>query len=246
MSAHSQLLISFPNEQALSATAAKDWLTLLQKSSGPYTVALSGGRIAKTFFAAVADLAKASRATLSNVHFFWADERCVEPTDPESNFRLAWENLLQPLNVAPDRIHRLRGEIPPSAALAEASQDIRRVVPLDGAGVPVLDMIFLGLGEDGHIASLMPNAPPAVLESREPFVHVSNSPKPPANRLSMTYPVLAAAHNVWALVTGAGKAEALRDSLQPDGRTSFARVLWSRPLTRIYTDLNEIAAGGSK
>jgi 6-phosphogluconolactonase len=98
-------------------------------------------------------------------------------------------------------------------------------------------VIFLGLGEDGHIASLMPNASPAVLESREPYLHVSNSPKPPPNRLTMSYPVLAAAKNVWALVTGAGKAEALRDSLKPDGKTPFARVLRSRPQTVIYTDL---------
>jgi 6-phosphogluconolactonase len=107
-------------------------------------------------------------------------------------------------------------------------------------------MIFLGMGEDGHIASLMPNAAPEVQASREPFVHVSNSLKPPPERLSMTYPVLAAAKNVWALVTGAGKAGALRDSLLPDGKTPLARVLQSRRQTRIYTDLNETAAGRSK
>jgi 6-phosphogluconolactonase len=107
-------------------------------------------------------------------------------------------------------------------------------------------MIFLGLGEDGHIASLMPNAPPDVLASREPYVHVGNSPKPPPDRLSMTNPVLAAAKNVWALVAGAGKTDALRDSLLPGGKTPFARVLQSRRQTFIYTDLNEMAAKRSK
>jgi 6-phosphogluconolactonase len=236
----------FPNDQALSVAAARDWLALLQKSSGPHTAALSGGRITKTFFAAVADLAKASGATLANVHFFWSDERCVEPTDPDSNYGLAWENLLRPLGIAPDKIHRLKGESLPSAAVAEASDDLRRVVPSDGAGVPVLNMIFLGLGKDGHTASLLPNAPPAVLESREPYVHVSHSPKPPSDRLTMTYPVLAAAESVWALVAGAGKEKALRESLRPDGKTPFARVLRSRRQTCIYTDLNEIAVGRSK
>jgi len=236
----------FGDDQALSAAAARDWLALLRKSSRPHAAALSGGRIAKTFFGAVADLTKASGATLSNVQFFWADERCVEPTDPECNFLLAWENLLRPLGVAPDNIHRLKGERLPAAAVAEANQNIRRVVPLDRAGVPVLDMIFLGLGEDGHTASLMPNAPPAVLESREPYVHVSNSPKPPPDRLTMTYPVLAAAKNVWALVAGAGKEKALRNSLKAEGKTPFARVLRSRRQTLIYTDLNEIAPRRSK
>jgi 6-phosphogluconolactonase len=123
------------------------------------------------------------------------------------------------------------------AAVSEAIADIRRVVPNEGAGVPVLDMIFLGLGEDGHIASLMPNAPAEVLESREPYVHVSNSPKPPPDRLTLTYPVLAAAKNVWALVNGAGKTEALKNSISPGGTTPFARVLRSRERTVIYTDI---------
>jgi 6-phosphogluconolactonase len=230
-------LRSFPDDPALAAAVAADWLAVLQSFSGPYAAALSGGRITKTFFAALADLAKSSKASLTNVHFFWADERCVGPTDPESNYRLAWENLLQPLAIAQDKIHRLKGEISPGAAVAEAIQDIRRVVPANAAGVPVLDMVFLGLGEDGHIASLMPNASAAVLDSREPFLHVSDSPKPPPNRLTLSYPVLAAAKNVWALVTGAGKTEALRESLKPAGQTPFARVLRSRPQTVIYTDL---------
>jgi 6-phosphogluconolactonase len=227
----------FQDDMAASAAAARDWLAVLPPSSGLYTVALSGGRITKHFFAAVESLAKASGAVWSNVHFFWADERCLDPSDPESNFRLARENLFLPLDIAGDKIHRLKGEWQPPAAVAEANQNIRRVVPQDGAGVPVLDMIFLGLGEDGHIASLMPNAPPAVLESREPYVHVSNSPKPPPDRLTLTYPVLAAARNVWMLVAGAGKVEALRNSISPGGTTPFARALRSRGRTLIYTDI---------
>jgi 6-phosphogluconolactonase len=221
----------------VSAAAARDWLALVQKSSGLHTVALSGGRITKQFFAAFANLAKSSGASLSNVHFFWADERCLDPSDPESNFRLARENLFLPLEIAADKIHRLKGEWQPTAAVAEANQEIQRVVPKDGAGVPVLDLIFLGLGEDGHIASLMPNAPPAVLECREPYVHVANSPKPPPDRLTLTYPVLAAARNVWMLAAGAGKSVALKSSISPGGDTPFARVLRSRGRTTIYTDI---------
>jgi 6-phosphogluconolactonase len=154
---------------------------------------------------------------------------------------LAQENLFRPLGIAPEKIHRLKGESPPAAAVAEAGCDIRRVVPGGSTGAPVLDMIFLGMGEDGHIASLMPNAPPDVLASPEPYVHVANSPKPPPDRLSMTYPVLAAAKNVWTMVTGAGKADALRESLRLGGKTPLARVLQSRRQTLIYTDLNETA-----
>jgi 6-phosphogluconolactonase len=209
----------------------------LRKNSGPHLAALSGGGIAKPFFSAVAALAKASGAFLGSVHFFWADERCVPPDDSQSNFLLADENLFRFARIAPDKIHRLKGELPPQAAVAEASGEIRRIAPQDAAGIPVLDLVFLGIGPDGHTASLMPNARPAVLQSREPYVHVDNSPKPPPSRLSMTYPVLAAARQVWVLVTGEGKTEALRESLRPDGKTPFARVLQSRAETRIYSDV---------
>jgi 6-phosphogluconolactonase len=239
-------LITFPDEPALAAAAAADWLALLREPSAPRTTAISGGRIAKSFFAAVAALARKTGARMDSVHFFWADERCVPPDDPESNFLPAQENLLRPLGIAAEKIHRLKGEWPPAAAVAEANDEIRRVAACDGAGNPVLDLIFLGMGEDGHVASLMPNAAPEVSQCREPYVHVANSPKPPANRLSLTYPVLAAARNVWVLAAGAGKLEAMRNSLRLNGKTPLARVLQSRPHTRIYTDLNGIAGQESK
>jgi 6-phosphogluconolactonase len=235
-------LIRFPDERALAAAAAADWLALLRKPSAPRTTAISGGRIAKTFFAAVAGQAGKAGAALANVDFFWADERCVPPDDPESNFLLAQESLLRPLGIAAERIHRLKGEWPPATAVAAANDEIRRVATCNSAGIPVLDLVFLGMGEDGHVASLMPNAAPEVSGSREPYVHVANSPKPPANRLSLTYSVLAAAKNVWVLAAGFGKLEALRKSLQLNKQTPLARVLQSRPQTRIYTSLNEMAA----
>ena len=204
-------------------------------------MAFSGGRIAKTFFAEIAAAAIKRNVSLGNVQFFWADERCLPPDDSESNFRLAQENLFSPLRIAPEKIHRLKGELPPKDSVAEANAAIRRIAPKDAGEIPVLDVIFLGIGPDGHVASLMPNARPEVLQSREPFVHVDNSPKPPPNRISMTYPVLAAAKQVWALVSGDGKSEAFRESLRPDGKTPFARVLQSRAETRIYSDIG--AAG---
>ncbi len=230
-------LLSFADGQALARAAAGDWLGLLEKSSGPRLAALSGGRIARDFFAAVTALAGNSPAPLRDVHFFWADERCVPPDDPESNFLLANKTLLRPLGIAADKIHRLKGELPPAAAVAEANAEMRRLAPPSAQGIPILDFVFLGIGEDGHTASLMPNAPAGVRESREPYVHVANSPKPPPNRLTLTYPMLAAARMVWALVSGAGKEAALRESLRPGGKTPFARVLRERAETRIYTDL---------
>jgi len=228
---------TFADDVTLARAAATDWLALVRKDSGPHLAALSGGHIAKTFFAEVAGLARASGAFLGNIHFFWADERCVPPDDSESNFLLADENLFRPMGIAPDKIHRLKGELPPETAVAQANGEIRRIAPQNAAGVPVLDLVFLGIGPDGHIASLMPNARPTVLQSREPYVHVDNSPKTPPSRISMTYPVLAAARQVWVMVTGEGKTEAFRESLRPDGKTPFARALQSRAETRIYSDI---------
>ncbi|MGA2175875.1 MAG: 6-phosphogluconolactonase [Verrucomicrobiota bacterium] len=235
-------LFSFPDGQALARAAAGDWLGLLERSSGPCLAALSGGGIARDFFAAVTALAGKSGAPLQDVHFFWADERCVPPSHPDSNFLLANENLLRPLGIAADKIHRLKGELPPAEAVAEGNAGLRRLAPRSAEGIPILDIVFLGLGEDGHTASLMANAPAAVRECREPYVHVANSPKPPPHRISLTYPMLAAAREVWTLVSGAGKETALRESMRPGGKTPFARVLRERAETRVYTDLQDLAA----
>ncbi len=229
----------FADDKALSAAAARDWLELVKQSTGRYSVAFSGGRIAKTFFQEVAKLAAANPNLLANVHYFWTDERCVPPSDPESNFRLAKENLFDPIGAPEGNIHRLKGELPPVEAVSDAIREVKATLPSPPSEIPAFDMIFLGMGEDGHIASLMPNAKASVLECREVFVHVDNSPKPPPNRLTMTYPVLAKAKNVWALVASAGKTKALRESMSPGGGTPFARVLRSRAKSIVYTDLNE-------
>jgi 6-phosphogluconolactonase len=230
-------LQSFPGAVALARAAAKNWLDALGKSSHPYLAALSGGRIARNFFCAVTELAETSRVSLQNVDFFWADERCVPPDHPDSNYLLAKENLFDPLAIAPDKIHRLKGELPPEAAVAEANATIQGIAAKNSAGLPVLDLIFLGLGEDGHIASLMPNAPAAARHAQAPYLRVENSPKPPPNRISLSYAAIAAAKNVWMMASGAGKEEALRQSLRSDAPTPFGRVLQSRARTVIYSDI---------
>ncbi|PYJ56527.1 MAG: hypothetical protein DME24_21965 [Verrucomicrobia bacterium] len=155
-------LILFPSDDALASAVAERWLDELAAPAlkdPPYCVALSGGRVAKKFLTAVAEQARARSVSLDRVHFFWGDERCVPPTDAESNFLLAKTHLLDPLRIQPDKIHRVRGEIPPNRAAAEAKAEMCRIAPMTAAGQPVLDLIFLGLGEDGHVASLFPGAP---------------------------------------------------------------------------------------
>jgi 6-phosphogluconolactonase len=232
-------LIRFPNAGVLAEAAARRWLDVLEAANrrgAALHVALSGGRIARPFFAAFSALAQERRVSLERAHFFWADERCVPPDHPESNFRLAHETLLEPLHVARDRIHRIRGESPPAAAAAEASAELLRTVRERRGGQPVLDVVFLGMGEDGHVASLFPGAADAPGAGGAPYRAVV-SPKPPPERVTLDYGPLAAAREVWVLVSGAGKSQALRASLSPQGRTPLARVIQSRPRTVLFTDL---------
>ncbi len=232
-------VIPFGTPEDLAQAAARAWLKELSRArgqDGAYCVALSGGRIAGTFFAAAAELMKRERGVLEPVSFFWADERCVSPADPESNFRLAKERLFGPLRIPESQIHRVRGEERPEIAAARAEAELRQVVSASAESQPVLDLIFLGVGEEGHVASLFPGEPEGLMASAAVYRPVV-APKPPPRRITLGYPAIAAARQVWVLASGPGKATALEASLKPEGRTPLARVLQSRPQTRIFTDI---------
>ncbi|MEO6184217.1 MAG: 6-phosphogluconolactonase [Verrucomicrobiota bacterium] len=171
-------LNQFTSDVELAETVASMWLDQIRKNPAQ-NVALSGGTISRMFFQKIAERAVAEKIFLSEVNFFWADERCVPPTDPESNFVLANENLFSRVNIQPDKIHRLCGELDQAEAVAQANHEIARVISPGVPGLPVLDLVFLGLGPDGHVASLFPNARLEVLTCEESFLSVENSPKPP-------------------------------------------------------------------
>jgi 6-phosphogluconolactonase len=234
-------LISFDHADELARTAASAWLDEIEsanRAAKKQCVALSGGRITQKFFASTVEQAKARAVSFERVHFFWADERCVPASDTESNFKLANELLFSPLNISENQIHRLRGEEVPSAAAQSAAADISRIAPLNSSGQPVLDLVFLGMGEDGHVASLFPSASPQIVDSSVPFLVVENSPKPPPTRLSLSYTAIVAAQNVWVLISGAGKETAFRESLRENGATPLARVIKLRPHTKIFSDIH--------
>jgi len=230
----------FADANALAEAVAGRWLDELATAGPagrPLTVALSGGRITKQFFAEVVTQSQARHLALDRVHFFWADERCVPPTDPESNFRLASELLFEPLKIAAGQIHRLIGEADPEWAAREAGLDLERFAPANDQGQPVMDWIFLGMGEDGHVASLFPGAGPEVWDCESPFLVIRDSPKPPPTRISLSSKVIAAAQQVWVLASGSGKEQALRDSLAPGGRTPLGRIMGLRGKTQVFTEL---------
>lgn len=233
-------LISFQNPDELVRIVAAAWVkevAAANHAGQPHCVALSGGRITLKFFAAVIAMSRAQNVSLANVHFFWADERCVPPDDQESSFGAANESFFRPLGIVADKIHRVLGEQTPERAAEQANAEIKRIVPQNTAGQPVLDLIFLGMGEDAHVASLFPQESDEARADPAIYRVISNSPKPPPNRVTLGYPAIAAAKNVWVLASGAGKEVALRDSLQPGGKTPLGRVLQMRNQTRVFTDI---------
>ncbi|NBV21570.1 MAG: 6-phosphogluconolactonase [Proteobacteria bacterium] len=229
-------LKSYPSATALAEACAGEFLAFVAVSAGAVSVAVSGGRIAKDFFSAVARQAKANGQSLTEVHFFWADERCVPPDDAESNYRSAAELLFAPLGLSAGNIHRIRGEDEPAAAANAAEAELRSLVAISPSGQPVLDFVLLGMGEDGHVASLFPGEPETVIRSAAVYRPVTAS-KPPPRRISLGYGAIAAAREVWVLASGAGKELALRESLASDGRNPLARVLREREHTQVFTEL---------
>ena len=229
-------LKSCANAIALAEQCSAEFIRWADSSPGAKSVAISGGRIAQDFFRAVARLAKESGQSLAHVHFFWADERCVPPDHAESNYRSAAELLLTPLGLPAENIHRIRGEEEPERAARDAETELRQFASANAADQPVFDLVLLGMGEDGHVASLFPGETEDTMRSRAVYRAVTAS-KPPPRRITLGYSAIAAAREVWLLASGTGKETALRESLSPEGQTPLARVLRERSQTRIFTDL---------
>jgi 6-phosphogluconolactonase len=187
-------------------------------SRGCFAVALPGGSVAVNAFPALAKLP----LEWGRCDFFWVDERSVPPSDPESNFGLAQSLWFVPANVPAGSIHRMPADLPDlRAGAADYARELERVL----GPTRRFDYVLLGVGPDGHVASLFPRAP-ALSEERQSVLAVMDSPKPPARRLTLTMPVLANAERLVVAAFGESKADALRDALiAPDAMSPLAVVL---------------------
>jgi len=238
-------LLSFADADELAGAVAEAWLheiELANRAGKGLCVALSGGRITHKFFEQTVEKARERAVSFHRVHFFWADERCVPPTDSESNFKLANDLLFEPLKISKNHIHRILGEKSPQTALQAAEEELSHFASTDKSGRPLLDLIFLGMGEDGHVASLFQNAMLTLsndAKSNGPFIFVENSPKPPPRRISLSFNAIVGAKSVWVLVSGSGKEAALKESLGK-GRTPLARVIQARAVTKIFSDIQGV------
>lgn len=203
--------------QELSAAAAEEVVHAAEEAvaaRGRFTIALSGGSTPRNLFTL---LATNARSTLpwDRMFFFWGDERHVPPTDVESNYRMADETMLSKIPVAAGNIFRVAAENPDAAAAAGAyEQTLRKFFALESGQVPRFDLILLGMGPDGHTASLFPGT--AALQEKTRLVVANWVDKLKTSRITLTLPVLNAARCVAFLVSGTDKADALKAVLEGD------------------------------
>lgn len=181
---------------------------------GVFSVALSGGSLATEFFPTLARLS----FDWSRAEFFWADERAVPPSDPESNYGIALSLWLGPANVPPANIHRMRGE---DSDLQRAASDYAGELVDVAGNPPRLDFVMLGAGPDGHIASLFPGHPVS-RDGRHLVAVVEDAPKPPPRRLTLTMAPLVGAECVVVVALGKAKAGAIRNAIERDETTPLS------------------------
>jgi len=180
---------------------------------GRFLFCLAGGATPKPLYELLASAAFASRIEWPRVHVFWGDERCVPPDQPASNYRMAREALLDHVPLPPTNIHRIRGEDEPSEAAAAYEEFLGDFFGNNGSSaMNSFDLVLLGMGADGHTASLFPGGS-AAQETRR-WVVASPGPQAESWRVSLTPVLLNAAEDVTFLVSGRDKAERLKDVLE--------------------------------
>jgi 6-phosphogluconolactonase len=179
---------------------------------GRFTIALSGGSTPKNLYTLIAANASAN-LPWAQMFFFWGDERHVPPDDPDSNYRMAKEAFLSKIPVPPGNVFRIPAENPDAAAAAEAyEQTLRKFFAVGAGEFPRFDLILLGMGPDGHAASLFPET--AALQEKSRLVVANWVEKLGTSRITFTLPLLNAARCVAFLVSGIDKAEALHEVLE--------------------------------
>ena len=203
--------------QELSAAAAEEVVRAANEAvaqRGRFAIALSGGSTPRSLNTLLATNARTS-LPWDRTFFFWGDERHVPPTDPESNYRMANETLLAKIPVAPANVFRIPAENPDAAAAAQDyEQTLRKFFALEPGQFPRFDLILLGMGPDGHTASLFPGT--AALDEKSHLVVANWVEKYKTYRITLTPPVLNAARCVVFLVGGTEKAAALHEVLETD------------------------------
>ena len=196
----------FPTARQVVERLANEMVALAQLNR-PVHISLSGGSTPSRLFSLLSSEPFASSIEWKNLHFWWGDERCVAPDDSQSNFAEANKRLFSQVEIPTENIHRILGENEPEQEAIRFSQEMVSVIPCEN-GVPVFDWILLGMGSDGHTASLFPGQ---THYDETALAVVASHPESDQLRLSKTVKTLAAAKRISYLVLGAAKADTVRD-----------------------------------
>ena len=248
MRAGRQLQINYyvePDAEAFARRAAQYFTEMAWESvaySGHARIALSGGSTPKAAFEQLADFSQPWRGRMpwDKLDLYWVDERAVPPDDAESNYRMTREALLDRVPLQPSQIHRIEGELDPEAAAARYESELRSNFLLEGAQLPRFDLIALGMGSDGHTASLFPRT--EALNETGRLVTANRVPQKDAWRVTLTWPVINHASSVFFLIAGADKAAALSEVLTGpyDPERLPSQLIW--PSSGILTLILDKAA----
>jgi 6-phosphogluconolactonase len=225
-------LTTCPDAEAVAVRAAahvRRELERAREQRGVAHLALSGGTTPGRTYELLAQTPDA----LAGTEIWFADERCVPPDDPESNYRLARETLLEPAHIAAAQTHRMHGELGPQEGASRYAQEL--AARLEGAEA-VLDVVILGIGPDGHVASLFPGASTLDADEHELCLPVEGAPKPPPERITLSLALLRSARGCTLLATGASKADAVSAMLGEPSRHVPASLLRRERLTVIVDD----------
>ena len=229
------LVVVVPDADILAATVASRLVAKIvdaQAERGTASVVLTGGRIAAKVLRTVKDLEAAKAIDWSHVDLWWGDERFLPAGDPDRNETQAREALLDALPLDPARVHPM----PASDGLDGDNAEAAATRYGTEVRMP-FDVLMLGVGEDGHVASLFPEHP--VLNETGPTAAVHNSPKPPPTRITLTMPTIQAADEVWLIAAGPDKSDAVGAALNGDKTKPAAHAAGT---SRTYWLLDQAAA----
>lgn len=185
-------------------------VTAAVESRGVARVAISGGSTPKAVFQLLANPGEPYMTMIpwTRLQLFWVDERCVGPDDAESNFGMTRKAMLDEVPLPPENIHRMEGELDPQEGASRYEAAIRNAFRLEGAETPTFDLILLGMGDDGHTASLFPHT--EALDEMARIVVANNVPQKDTWRLTLTWPVITQGREVAFLIEGKAKADVVK------------------------------------
>lgn len=236
-------VIRLANSEAVAEKAAEEWSKAAEdavRHRGAFTIALSGGTTPEALYRLVASEPYQTKLPWNVTHVFFGDERRVPRTDPESNYRMVYETLLKHVPIPPDNIHPMDGVGLMRASMSAYEQQLIRHFKLNRRELPRFDLFLLGMGEDGHTASIFPGT--RAVSDLTNMVLVYNVPQLHVERITLTLPVINNSRSICILVVGEQKAQTLRDVLVGSKRTSHLPVQAVDPTDGTLTWLVDEAA----